>query len=226
MRDFSEYEKKIIKRIVSECYNEGYSISMDIIIQEMEKVDIIAVEWDELYTNAIFYGTGNPKVCAKIFDIVFLLKYLEDNRYIYVHSQIEGFYNLYNKKRFDKQDNLYWSVDNDGKKISVSNSAVTIHTNIGKEIEQCSKGIMYASNSLINLVQNNFKTSEQLKFEIQLNEAKKQTNYSRGALYASLAALVLSLVSTLFTTCTDTKIENKQLNQIIQSIEKQAIPKK
>ena len=44
MRDFSEFEKDIIKRIVSEYDNRGFSISVDIIIQEMEKVDIIAIE--------------------------------------------------------------------------------------------------------------------------------------------------------------------------------------
>ncbi|ADQ78774.1 hypothetical protein Palpr_0618 [Paludibacter propionicigenes WB4] len=226
MRDFSEFEKDIIKRIVSDSNKGQIASSVNIIIDEMEKVNIAAIEWDNTYTFVKFYGVENDKSYAKVLDIIFLLKYLEESRYIYSHLKKGTNSNFICASKFVKHGDYYITkniLSSDGVHV---NEYLMIHTDIGKEIEERSKKLIHPSYLLIDLVLKDFKTPEQRKFEIQLNEAKKQTNYSRGALYASLAALVLSLVSTLFTTCTDTKIENKQLNQIIQSIEKQAIPKK
>lgn len=224
MRDFSEFEKDIIKRIVSECDNEGFSISVDIIIQEMEKVDIIAIEWDKSYTYANFYGNIDAKSCTKVIDVIFLLKFLEENRFINVQMRdLDENYSLFSHERYTKRNESYWRRDGSTYMLNTSYTNFTnLHTNIGREIQQISKGVIYVSFALEDLVKNNFKTIEQK----QLIEAKRQTRYSRGALYASLIALIVSLVSTIFTTCTNTKIDNKQFNQIIQSIEKQSHQKK
>jgi len=223
MRDFSEYEKYIIKRIVSECNKNGYSISMNIIVQEMEKVDIVAIEWDEGYSYAKFYGINDHKSYTKVFDIIFLLKYLDENRFISIHSMDENeYYDLFSRERYTKVDGFYYRII-DENILGISKMTFSkMHTNIGREIQQISKGIIYSSFALEDLVKNNFKTIEQK----QLIEAKKQTCYSRKALFVTLVALILSLVSTIFTTCTDTEIDNKQYNQIIQSIEKQSHQKK
>jgi hypothetical protein len=224
MRDFSEFEKGIIKRIVSERDNKEFSIAVDIIIQEMEKVDIIAIEWDKDYTYANFYGTDDRKSYTKVLDVISLLKFLEENRFINVHMRdLDVNYSLFSHERYTKSGEFYWHRDGSTNTLITSYMNFTkMHTNIGREIQQISKGIIYVSFALEDLVKNNFETIEQK----QLIEAKRQTSYSRGALYASLLALILSLVSTIFTTCADTKIDNKQFNQIIQSIEKQPLQKK
>ncbi len=226
MRDFSEFEKDIIKRIVSERNNEGLSNSMDIIIQEMEKVGIVAIEWDKGYTYAKFYGGNDYKSYTKVLDIIFLLKFLDENRFINVHSKDEDENcSLFSHERYKKNGdlNLYGRRNSDTNRLDISNMTSSImYTNIGREIQLISKGIIYASFALEDLVNNNFETIEQK----QLIEANKQTRNSRRALYVSWVALIFSLVSTIFTTCTDTKIDNKQFYQIIQSIEKQPLQKK
>lgn len=224
MRDFSEFEKDIIKRIVSEYDNRGFSISVDIIIQEMEKVDIIAIEWDESYTYANFYGNNDGKSCTKVIDVISLLKFLEENRFINLHMRdLDVNYSLFSHERYTKSGELYWRRDGSVNTLITSyNNFTKMHTNIGREIQQISKGVIYVSFALEDLVKNNFKTIEQK----QLIEAKRQTSYSRRALCASLVALALSLVSTIITTCTDTKIDSIQFNQIKQSIDKQHIKKK
>jgi hypothetical protein len=226
MRDFSEFEKDIIKRIVSDSNEGKIASSVNIIIDEIGKVNIAAIEWDNTYTFVKFHGIENDNSYAKILDIIFLFKYLEENRYIYSHLKKGTNSNFICASKFVKHGAYYITkniLSSDGVDI---NKYLVIHTDIGKEIEERSKKLIHPSYTLIDLVLKDFKTPEQLEFETQLNEAKKQTCYSRRALVVALVALILSLVSTIFTTCTDTKIDNKQFNQIIQSIEKQSQQKK
>lgn len=225
MRDFSDYEKDIIKRIVSECNEGKIASSVNIIIDEIGKVNISAIEWDNTYTFVKFHGIENDNSYAKVFDIIFLLKYLEENRYIFSHLKKGTNSNFICASKFVKHGDYYITkniLSSDGVDID---KYLMIHTDIGKEIEERSKKLIHPSYTLIDLVLKDFKTPEQREFEIQLNEAKKQTRYSRGALYASLGALALSLVSTIFTTCNDTKINSNQFNQIKRSIDKQSLQK-
>lgn len=226
MRDFSKFEKNIIKRIVSECNAGEIASSVNIIIDEIGKVNIAAIEWDNTYTFVKFHGIENDNSYAKVLDIIFLLKYLEENRYIYSHLKEGTNSNFICASKFVKHGNYYIPKNN----LSIEGVAIgnylSINSDIGKEIEERSKKLIHPSYTLIDLVLKDLKTPEQREFEIQLDEAKKQTSYSQKALLVALVALALSLVSTIFTTCTNTKIDNKQFNQIIQSIEKQSHQKK
>ena len=165
MREFSDFEKYIIRRVVADCDKVGFSISMDIIIQEMEKVNIIAIEWDKTNTYTKFYGIKDHEPLTKVFDIVFLLKYLDENRFIYVHSNNNVQNSLFSIKKYKKVDEFYFGIIDENTFGSDGQMFTEIHTNIGKEIQQVSKGIIYSSFALKDLVHNNFETPEQKHFK-------------------------------------------------------------
>jgi hypothetical protein len=91
------------------------------------------------------------------------------------------------------------------------------------------------SNYLIELVKNDFRTPEQIRFEKQLDDANEkhsqvigkaqiQVKYSRLAFVVSLVTLVISSVLGIWTKCSETKIDQSQLSQIKQSIEQTTLP--
>lgn len=84
------------------------------------------------------------------------------------------------------------------------------------------------SHYIIDLVDNDFKTTEQRQFEQQLEvtntnhnvamrKAQKQVNIAWGA-------FCISLLTLLYTLNNETKINQSQLNQIKQSIEQKTLP--
>ena len=218
MREFSDFEKYIIRRVVADCDKVGFSISMDIIIQEMEKVNIIAIEWDKTNTYTKFYGIKDHEPLTKVFDIVFLLKYLDENRFIYVHSNNNVQNSLFSIKKYKKVDEFYFRIIDENTFGSDGQMFTEIHTNIGKEIQQVSKGIIYSSFALKDLVHNNFETPEQKHFL----EIKKKTNISIGiAIVIGLIGILLNIIAL----CKETKLDISQLKQIEQTIYKLKIPK-
>ena len=91
------------------------------------------------------------------------------------------------------------------------------------------------SNYIIDLVDNNFKTPEQRRFELQLNDAnikhldamgkaQIQVKYSRLAFGASLITLLISSGLGIWTKYSETKIDQSQLSQIKHSIEQTTPP--
>lgn len=117
----------------------------------------------------------------------------------------------------------------------------TIHSQVYKEMKMYIFLISYGthpiqvSNYLIELVKNDFKTLEQIRFEKQLDDANTkhsdamgkamtQVKYSRLAFVVSLVTLVISSVLGIWTKCSETKINQDQLNQIKQTIEQTTPP--
>ncbi len=215
MRDFSDYEKDIIKRIASECNKEGYSISMNIIVQEMEKVGIVAIEWDKTYTYTNFHGINDHKSYKRVFDIIFLLKYLEENRFIHIHSKDEkNYYSLFSIERYKKIDDFYWRIID--KNITGANKLAfsTMHTNIGREIQNTSKGIIYASYALEDLIQNKFESPEQKRF-------RKSHCATWIAIFIAILTGLSGIYLTLNSQNKPIKLDSIQLNQIKHAILKQ-----
>lgn len=81
------------------------------------------------------------------------------------------------------------------------------------------------SHFLVELVENKFKTSEQIRHEQAMGEAQKQVKYSRWAFYGSIAAFLSSIIFGIIQMCSETKIDQSQFNQLKQSIEQKALPK-
>ena len=88
---------------------------------------------------------------------------------------------------------------------------------------------MYVSPALVELVENDFKTHDQIRFEDQMDDAKTKQKeamskakiqiwYSQGAFYVSLLAFLVSLVSTIITQCFN---DNKLLRNEIRSVKRE-----
>lgn len=91
------------------------------------------------------------------------------------------------------------------------------------------------SHYIVELVENKFKTQEQLRFDQQLRDAdkkhaetmrnsQKQVLYSQLAFGASILALIVSLTVGIIQICGGTKIDKCQFNQIQQTIEQKTLP--
>ena len=91
------------------------------------------------------------------------------------------------------------------------------------------------SHYIIDLVANDFKSPEQRQFEKQLevtianhnvamDKAQKQINIAWGAFVVSLIALIITSTLGILQKCSDTTINQSQLNQIKQTIEQKTLP--
>lgn len=84
-------------------------------------------------------------------------------------------------------------------------------------------GVAIFSPRIKELVERNFKTQEQINHEAEMTESKKQTKYSVWSFRIAIAALILSpfltdLAQYFFKDCCQTKIDEKQIEQIIEAI--------
>ena len=237
MREFSVFEKKIIRQIVNAESIEECSLARLI----DEKSIAIALEWDHTYTKFKLVYSGDSEKHNEIFnqvqEIIYLIKTLEDEKYIYLHHNKDWFNGqLYNKRKYQRsEDGNYSLVDNRSDFGGHLNTELTVNSDFGKLIQYYADSLFYVTNALRDLVLNDFKTTEQLRFEEQLidnnkkhevamGKAQKQINYSRWAFFFSILAFIGSLVMGGIQTRSGTKIDQTQFNQIKQSIEQLAIP--
>lgn len=240
MREFTDFEKQIIKKIVvaEDLKDSCLAKLID------ENTDAIAFEWDiDKPSFYIIYRPTNlsdEDLFNQIQEIIFLLKSLEESNLIYLHQNEDSNEDncLYDRARYKRENPREYSVI-----VNIPNTKGFILTNIfevktdfGKYVQRYTVAFFYASNALRTLVKNGYKTQEQLRFEEQLKDANKkhkevmgeaqnQVKYSRRAFYGSISALVLSFVFGIIQMCDTTEIDKNQINQIQQAIEQKTIPK-
>ena len=74
---------------------------------------------------------------------------------------------------------------------------------------------------LIELVDKEFKTIEQLRHEEQLSEAKSSTCWSRFAAVIAVLAFIVSVIFGLVQSCSQQEIDSEQINTIISAIKEE-----
>jgi hypothetical protein len=195
MREFSEFEKKVLLKMV-DLQNEGKlcryyllcGISKDLKVEEKDIYDIQIVS-DSINKNEI------RKI---LMQLSFLFIYLKDNYYL-IDFRRDGKFKIELKKVPSKKYEL------------VTDRTYPDEFFIYKY--NCFFELLL-SETIVDLVNNNFKTVEQRRFEIQMNDAqrkhegsmsesKKQTKYSQWAFYVAIGALIVSLTSTIITQCSN-----------------------
>ena len=82
--------------------------------------------------------------------------------------------------------------------------------------------------TLIDIAENDFKTVEQRRFEKQLKvaddtlvETKRTLVKTRHTFYATIAALIVSIISGFYQSCSQQEIDFEQINTIISAIKEQ-----
>ena len=236
MREFSEFEKKIIKEMVSA--KEIKELSLASLIDENSPA--IAIEWSIEPANfTIVYRSSvgmHNEIYFKVQEIIFLLQNLEDEKLINMHHHRDLIQDnrLYNHKLYGRKESgdYYFKIgDSDTGEGEISDlEKHNFNTYFGRIVQHFVSGIYFVSNALRNLEKNDFKSPEQLRFERQLKDAsdkhlesmvkaQSQITYSRLAFYFSITAFISSLVFGIIQMNCGTKIEKDQFIQIKQSIE-------
>jgi hypothetical protein len=239
MGTLTKKEESIIRKIVATT--EFKDAFLATLIDE--NTNAIALEWNPEKTNfKIIVRPLNEKsngTQIKVFDdikeIIFLLKYLEDERYIYLFENINMTKDncLYDRnKYFRKDDGKYW-IDEGQTNINgkiyqtegfIYNEPIEIPCDFGKYVQHFGNGIFHVSGSLRELVEYDFKTSEQIRHEQAIGKAKKQINIAWGAFVVSLIALIITSTLGIWQKYSETKIDHSQLDQIKQTIEQKTLP--
>lgn len=171
MRVFSEFDKKIIKKMQSLEENDSLISLMNffesalpdgcyIDMRDKTKVNlVIATDGSEGFRT---FDQIRNEVVSKSISVALLLKHLEENKLIFLHGKLKTetigikLANIHEFKGFDyeKTDFLPEEIKSDLYKFSQTE--------------------FYITESLKQLVRNNFKSPEELRHEKELNEANKQ----------------------------------------------------
>ena len=169
MRKYNEEEKSIIRTLVAH-HNSGCSTVASIVYNSIIKKEIEqyrkACEEAEVNCDWELYEE------QRIIEITFFLKWLEENRYIY-----------FLPFRYPKIG--------EGEKCSEKIQFLDLPEEIKKLFERYGDSEMFVSSELKNLVENDFKTYE----DLALDDARCQTKYSRITLLLSFIMLFISVIT-------------------------------
>lgn len=240
MREFSKPEEKIIRKMVD--IKDFRDLSLAKLIDE--NTSSLAMEWDESRTSFQFYYRGTEKSSEEIFDeiaeIIYLLKILEDEKYIFTHKlkQSEEDNMLFNRRKYkveNQQHGKIFTITLGNKIEGYLTNSMVINTDFGKLVEHFAGSLVHITFPLKELVDNNFKSPEQRRFEKQLEvtetnhkvvmkKAQKQEYIAWGAFGISLITLLVTFGFGIWEKCSETKIYQSQFNQLKQTIEQKAMP--
>ena len=204
MRNFSEYEKKIIQEIVKTDLQKSNVLDF---ISNITLIDRgIQLKHKEKEIALVYYNS-DKNTLNEFFETLSLIKYLERNDLIFIHTNYS----------FPKEGN-YISKNLDQETITKKASELIsqpIPTNIFDIISDYSKSYLVVGTELKKLVENKFKTNEQIHHETEIAETRNQTKISRYSFYIALVALLFSLLTPFIF---DTKFDENQLDSIKKEI--------
>lgn len=148
------------------------------------------IEWSEDYSQFHFMASQTSDlqvVKKKIFDLVVLLQFLKENRYIGVFgAELVKDNKIYNRNKY-QLDGSSWAnyvlselsetkiestvkglSGNFSRKILLNNIQVHLISSIGKEIEEFANSSYHVTQTLVDIVNNDFQTEEDKRY-IQSN---------------------------------------------------------
>jgi hypothetical protein len=212
-----------------------------------ENTNAIALEWNIDYSNFQFSfrsleNLENEELQKKsdehfkeILEIIILLKYLEDERLIYLFENKDAIKDnrLYNRKKYFRKADGKYCIDEgqtniNGKIYQADGYFYQDITDkpydVGKYVHHFAKSIFGVSGTLRELVENDFETPEQIRHELAMGKAQKQVTNSQLAFGVSLLTLIISSALGIWQKCSDTTINKSQIEQIKQTIEQKTLP--
>lgn len=229
MREFSDFERKIIRKIVDKA--KDYDIQqLEIckVIREITHVEVI--EWEDEKIRIYYKKQNQPnhqKLFFEFYRTVLLLRDLEEAKIIYttkpsVEIQDRAWFNreIYNKQ--DEESDLKKYKDKNGNYMSIFTD---FHlSDLPAFLDYFNQKIIIPSLILEELIKNDFKTQEQIRFEQELKDTqerfKKELCLTRKTVWISIIALILSVGASIFSIFfTTTKIESIQFDRLNQSMQ-------
>ena len=202
MRDFSIYEKKVIREIITTDLLKSNVLE---VISKIVLIDRGIEIKQNIKEISLLYFKKDKTALSEFFEVIALLNYLEKNDLIFIHSNYDSPYqgNFISK-------NITQTLVNERSQELLNQR---VPTNIYEFIIRYKDSYLIVGTELKKLVENDFKTSEQIQHETELVESKKQTKLSQYSFYIALVALIFSLLAPFIF---DTKFDKNQMNSIKQ----------
>ena len=205
MREFSEYEKKIINELCLNSKEYGFLYTILCLKIYSHKEEAFYINGNEIIFEGYYQDNDKiNKLVASIIGFYKLIEYLD-----------KSFLILTYKKKLINDNEILEPLE-----IKIKKKHMTYAINDNQVIELVSKYYNHAyfpSKELLLLVENKFKTQEQRFFL----HNKKRTNLSIGiAIFIGLVGIFMNIIALTKTT----KIDNDQINQIVQAIEQDTKP--
>ncbi len=201
MRVFSEFEKIALSKMV-ELQSKGLLCRYHL-LREIDK----GLEIEEIDGYDIQVGseiTNKNEMKKILIQLSFLFEYL-----------ISSYYLIDFGRHIDSKIKL--------NKVSEKKHVITTDRSYPKEYFIFRYNCFYElllSETIVDLVKHQFKTTEQRQFEIQLVEAKKQYKHTiywtRASFFVALCAAVVAIITPF---CLSTKIEKSQYEEIKQKVD-------
>lgn len=184
MRTYSQFEKEFIQRIVNTDPLDS-NISTFIINSILYNRGIIIDESDN--TISLLFFKNDSTAVSEFFEMLSLLKNLIASDLLYIHSNIENELGSKNflSKNFDQN-----YLDQNGENISY----IKVPTDVYGQIRLYLRSYFYVGTELKRFFDNGFISTEELQYQFQIKEAKKQTKLSQISLIIALLALIVSVV--------------------------------
>lgn len=208
MRDFSDFEKKKIERIIR--FNKpciGDFIADSILVDRGIIIDRQKKEISLLFPNT------DSSAMYDFFDLLSLIEYLESERLIFVHTNPTPFTGnfLSSNWRYNAQINQITDLNGN---VMPPSTKIDIPTNVFDLIIKYVNTFYYPISELKLLVENDFETLEKK----QLKESLTQTKYSKWAFYIALFALTFTIGYSVFFN-SNVQLEKQQYDDLIEKIE-------
>lgn len=204
MRKFSQTEQRTIRNLVSHASGSlSYVLANaynDIFYQRHVKYSKGKLIFYLEDVNTLNDVDDILSIEKEIIDISFLLDYLIKNRYINV---------IEDPSSADPLNEVGGFLTDGLTPIEKSIDPI-----VAKILENALNHRAFISEDLIQLVNNNFKTVE----EMSLDEARKQTKYSRMSVLFAIVASVLSLLTTIIPLLSSNvvKLDTEQYEQLYE----------
>lgn len=216
MRKFdNKLEQKIIHSIVEGTKTKDVALARLI----GDSINFVALEWENTVekgwvTRFVVEKEDQPNVDKferQFYMILALIKYLELEGLIFIQYN-RNFYNGHctfasSGYTYDDVSKVY-KKDNEGKIVEIEVFKDWIYTDIVKSIDRYLNCSCYATSSLQNLVERNFQTLDDIRF---------QKTYKQGKT-AVTVAIVIGLVSIIFNIIAllmPTEIDHVQFERMI-----------
>lgn len=185
MRAFSDFEKDILKFMV--YHPEPQDMCAIALFEKF--CNCYLIKWTEDFTKLILvYAKGDNfiDIRRKVFDIVVLLSYLEENHYIGIFPlNLLKSNQIFNNKRFeldgeDEHNIKIWEIDECtiqsnhpilkdfgtcDRKTLLATETLIENTTIGIQIQQYANATYHVTQTLKDFVDNKFQTADDKKFQ-------------------------------------------------------------
>lgn len=204
MTEFSKLEQEMLRKMVQLHKSQNLCINSWLSKLFNDKISLKHIPGKlpfEYQIDIEYFGVEQDELLSKIKYFQFLVERLE---------------NAYLIKR-DLLGNAEFKFDELEAKEVYSLIAYSNNGLLYNFFSMFGNSPILVSQYIIELLENNFQTSEQIRFEKQLRKAKVQ-------IWLAWAAFVVACITLLFQFCTETKIDNDQINQIKQTIEQKTLP--